>query len=888
MQKKYFWLVAILLLSTINFYFLNASFRQAPGSNINIPNERFEEEETKYGNVVNNILIDSSNYLANIQNIGVLDITGRITCISIDESDSNHILAGGDFGGLWISHDRGSNWQPVNDFAPTLRTTSLAQNHFQHNEYYYSTGVNKINNGTLLHDIYRSNDGGTTFSQVTPTTNPAIGTINKIICSPVDANTIYFFQEFGANNTLGALYRTTDKFNTFQKVFQVSDANIHDFIVIPNGEVIVTATGGNRVWSSATGDPGSYSLSNTGIVAGVSDVRVAFCKTQPLIRYATGHFANGKVGVHKTLNGGTTWTFLDTLNIYSNAGRSILAVKPDNPDIIFVGGVGMYGSIDGGAIWRQANAGWDFQQIIFDPNRAGIAFFASDSGIRSLELSQATGSSFGVAKKYDHTLVVQDISHGDFSINGNMTITGLWDIHTHVTRNNNTSIAVNVGDGMYSYCSKQDSNIAYGSYQGGVMFRMNNILTNNGSVYILNQMDANNNHTIDEGAVFLHPYVMNNADDKQLYFPTLKRLWRTADKGDNWIPVSNFYGNPFNRLAITASNKINPIVYWTNYDSIFVLPNAATAAPLSEFGMPVPEDPLRIIVDVNNDSCLYLLKDRLPAKILHSSNMLSGNVQWTNISGNFPVDVTPLCITAYPGNSEVILVGSNEGGIYITINGGQTWTREKEFPNVRIAEIKVRESDKNIFIFTHGRGVWSAKLQPPVIPLTLLSFSATANDADRTASLTWNTAEEINTKLFDVERSVDGRIFSSVANVNAYGQGSHFYQSNIRMTVPIEYYRLKMIDIDGRFTYSNIVKVKLSKAVEGFSILNNPVKNLLIIDVNDMGLVNTDAVIVDNNGRQVYHFKFREGRQNVTVEKLSAGIYYLRTITGAKKMLLIK
>jgi hypothetical protein len=60
----------------------------------------------------------------------------------IDEADSNHLVAGANNGGLWISFNRGTTWQPVDDFAKTLKISSIAQNHFRHNEYYYSTGVN--------------------------------------------------------------------------------------------------------------------------------------------------------------------------------------------------------------------------------------------------------------------------------------------------------------------------------------------------------------------------------------------------------------------------------------------------------------------------------------------------------------------------------------------------------------------------------------------------------------------------------------------------------------------------------------------------------------------------------------------------------------------------
>jgi len=868
-----------------------AIYQNRPFSKISqtvVSNERNIESEMAYGNIVHNILIDSSAYLAEIQNIGIYNNTGRITCMVIDAADSNHFIAGGDWGGLWVSHNRGTTWNPVNDFAPTLRVASLDQNKFRHNEYYYSTGINRYDNNVLLHDLLRSVDGGITFSQVTPATTPAIGTINKLLCSPTDPNTVYFMQRFGANYSFGAVYRTTDNFATFQKIFFIHTINPRDFILLPNGGVVVTSA--NKVWISQTGDPGSFVLSNTGIPTEVFNLHVAVCESQPDILYAACNFSNNMIGVFKSIDAGLSWNILDTLNFSTNAGRNIIAVKPDNPDILFVGGVYVRGSSDGGLIWKTGVPGWDFFQFIFDKHQPNMVFFASDNGVQSIKLSNMSTYLLGTAKKYNNTLGVQDILHGDHSINGNMTITGLMDIRTHLNRNNNTSVTIGQGDGMYSYCSRSDSNLAYFCYQGAVMYRITTATSNVlNYTRILNQLDVNGDAEIDEGAAFYNPYIMNEADHNQLFVPTLKRLWRSTDKGSNWAPVSKYYGNTVYRLSIATSNKPDPIVYWTNADSIFVLPNAASAAPLSEFGFPVPVDPEKIFADPNNDSALFLLKKGLPSQILYAANMFSGNVQWTNFGANFPSSVTPLCITAYPGNNQIFLVGTYEGGIYITLNGGQTWSKEKNFPNVRISEMKFRASDKKLFIYTYGRGVWSAKLPIAVIPLTLTSFQAKANNADKTALLTWKTASEINTKSFAIERSMDGSNFSIVKYVNAYGQGNHNYAANIPMITQVEYYRLRMLDTDNRFTYSEIKKVQLSVASENFVVLNNPVNNdILLIDVHDKKLVNTQATIVDNMGRVVQQFILKEGRQQLNTRKLADGNYYIRTMSGVKNIFISK
>ncbi len=869
-------------------YCIYKTLKSSPTSPSFIANERHAATENTYGNSIKSIVVDSSEYLSQIENAGIFNNTGRITSLVIDAADSNHLIAGGDWGGLWVSHNRGTTWSPVNDFAPTLRVASLCQNYFRHNEYYYSTGINKYDNNVLKNDLYKSVDGGQHFFQITPSTTPAIGTVDKLLCSPADPNTVYFLQRFGANNTFGALYRTTDNFASFQQVFFIHGVIPRDFILLPDGGVVISSD--NKIWNSPTGNPGSFVLSNAGIASGIYNLHVAACESQPDTRYAAGNFINNKIAVYKSTDAGTTWIFLDTLNIATNAGRNIIAVKPDNPDFVLVGGVNLRGSTDGGVNWKTGIPGWDFFKFIFDKHQPNMIFFASDNGVQSLNLVNMTTFSFGTPKKYNNTLVVQDIVHGDHSINGNMTITGLMDIRTQLNRNNNTSVTVGLGDGMYAYCSKTDSNLAYFCHQGAVMYR---ITTATGTVInysrILNQLDINNDGNIDEGAAFYNPYIMNEADHNQLFVPTLKRLWRSTDKGSNWVPVSGYYGNTAYRLSITASAKPNPIVYWTNTDSVFVLPDAATAAPLSEFGMPVPVDPERIQVDPNNDSALFLLKKGLPSQILYAANMFSGNVQWTNVGANFPSGVTPLCITAYPGNSQVMLVGAYEGGIYITLDGGQTWSREKHIPNVRISEMKFRVSDNKLFIYTYGRGVWTASLPIQVVPVYLASFNAIAIETDKSALVSWKTASELNAGIFIVERSYDGIRFQQEKTVKAIGQGSHSYSARVNMIRQVEYYRLKMMDADGGFSYSDTRKVKLPDGMEGFTVLINPAREgMLHIKVTDDHLIGTNASIIDHLGRLVKQFWLQNGRQSVNVKTLPAGIYYIQTSAGTKKFIIGK
>jgi uncharacterized repeat protein (TIGR01451 family) len=172
-----------------------------------------------------------------------------------------------------------------------------------------------------------------------------------------------------------------------------------------------------------------------------------------------------------------------------------------------------------------------------------------------------------------------------------------------------------------------------------------------------------------------------------------------------------------------------------------------------------------------------------------------------------------------------------------------------------------------------------------VIPLKLISFSAVPQN-DNTTSLYWNTANEINTKYFTLERGNDGLHFNSITNIIAKGKANNNYNATVAdASTGIVFYRLKITDNDGSFVYSPIIKIDRRKNAAGFSILSNPVKDFIIISTTDRTLNNTQASIINMQGAVVKTFIVKEGSQTVEVKELPTGIYYLKTINGSSTVM---
>ncbi|MFN0203615.1 MAG: T9SS type A sorting domain-containing protein [Bacteroidia bacterium] len=130
------------------------------------------------------------------------------------------------------------------------------------------------------------------------------------------------------------------------------------------------------------------------------------------------------------------------------------------------------------------------------------------------------------------------------------------------------------------------------------------------------------------------------------------------------------------------------------------------------------------------------------------------------------------------------------------------------------------------FIPTH-----SPSGAPGVFPVTLLSFTGKQVGAQHL--LEWQTSSEINSSSFEIEFSIDGVAFATIGSVAAAGSSTELKNYEFTNTKPAEevsYYRLKMVDINGAFQYSNIISLKQHK-ITLCTIYPNPVNDWLTVNI---------------------------------------------------------
>jgi hypothetical protein len=120
------------------------------------------------------------------------------------------------------------------------------------------------------------------------------------------------------------------------------------------------------------------------------------------------------------------------------------------------------------------------------------------------------------------------------------------------------------------------------------------------------------------------------------------------------------------------------------------------------------------------------------------------------------------------------------------------------------------------------------------LPLKLLSFTAAAKGSS--AVLNWSTTQEVNSAGFVIERSADGASFSAIKTIaaaNQYNSTSNYSYTDNAPIAPISYYRLKMMDTDGSYTYSAIVQVSFDAAKASIRCYPNPTTDYIHVQVDN-------------------------------------------------------
>ncbi len=181
---------------------------------------------------------------------------------------------------------------------------------------------------------------------------------------------------------------------------------------------------------------------------------------------------------------------------------------------------------------------------------------------------------------------------------------------------------------------------------------------------------------------------------------------------------------------------------------------------------------------------------------------------------------------------------------------------------------------------------FSRSLAEGALPVEFISFTATVHTGGST-QLDWSTATETENDHFEVQRSLDGETFAAIGQVVGGGDSRLVLHYTFRDNLPgpgYNYYRLKQVDYDGSFAYSEVVSVNHGDTEEaGLRLIPNPAYESVAIltAVNDQ---ETAVSLHDVTGRVLQQWLIPTGtdRLTVNVNNLASGAYLIRTVSGSK------
>jgi Secretion system C-terminal sorting domain len=167
------------------------------------------------------------------------------------------------------------------------------------------------------------------------------------------------------------------------------------------------------------------------------------------------------------------------------------------------------------------------------------------------------------------------------------------------------------------------------------------------------------------------------------------------------------------------------------------------------------------------------------------------------------------------------------------------------------------------------------------LPITLVSFNVF--NKNKTAELNWTTASEQNSSHFEVERSFDGKNFTKIGEVKAAGNSTssvNYVFKDAFYTEGSHYYRLKQVDLDGKFDYSAIRTVSFDTD-KTITIFPNPAKNVIHIQLSTPSVNSFNMAIYNLQGQLVKTINKRETSEIYNISDLNEGVYFAQIIAGS-------
>jgi hypothetical protein len=831
---------------------------------------------------------------------GPKNVGGRTRALMFDDRfgpDYPKVWAAGVGGGLWTTDNITvvtPVWTKVSDAFDNLAITCITQHPFssEGNLMFFGTGEGWYNaDGIRGNGIFRSLDGGITWTQLPSTmNNPDFYYVMdlKYVCCGVGPALI-------ATTKTGGIQRSTDLGNTWTKVLGagVGGGNTNEGSDLEFVYNYVFATMGIH-----SGSGGIYRSSNGGAtwdaiyISAPGEGRIvvaanpnAYTDVYALITQNVGDSTAIKKIIKTTISDDTPPNVMNSWATVNNPTRCTqgnsttdfaggqgdydlcMAIDPKDPsnsNTVYIGGIELYKTTNGGASWDQRST-WDpafcsrpyvhsdIHEILFRPNYFPILgpaldlLIACDGGL----FRTTDGGATFTQRNPDYN-VTQFYSVAFHPTTTDYFLAGSQDNGTQRfnAANINNTTEVTSGDGGFCFIDQNDPTRQITSYIRNSYFISSNS-GGNFTDYFWNTQGR-----------FINPADYDNAN-RVLYAggPDGEYFRWTNIPTDNpsTVSVSDFAS------ADVTHVKVAPITSGRVY---FGLDNGSVVRVDGAGGVTINSKLIKaasagsvscIAIDPANEAHILVTYSNYGVVSVFETKdaNASGLPTWTSVEGNLP-DM-PVRWAMFDPRSNKWAILATEKGIWSTDNLNAVavdWQpTNTNFANTRVDMLQYRASDRLLLAATHGRGLFTTTVPAgSPLPVTLVEFKGSL--MNNGVLLTWSTSSEQKSKAFEIERSDEGHTFRKIGYVAAAGYSNGTRQYSFRdggITQENNFYRLRQVDNDGYSIYSKVVSVKNPlKGQQLFTVLGNTFDDHIDLQIGGLSKGTANTRLYNMKGDLIY------------------------------------
>jgi photosystem II stability/assembly factor-like uncharacterized protein len=640
---------------------------------------------------------------------------GRVNVVRFDPENPSIIWAGTATGGVWRSTDYGKSWsgfpftnflsQGVSDIAVYPKSPGVI---------YVATGDDNGTYGTAANfysvGLLKSYYGGLLWE----TTNLSKSlsdrfVISRVLVHPDNFNIVIV-------GTSSGVMKTTDGGKTWESKFSGSYVKDMEFMV-DNPNVINGTTFSNSGQASfiRSTDNGN-TWQNVQTVSGASRIAITVSPSNPNKVWAIAARAGYSSfhSFHISNDRGQTWEKIIDYTVSPNIlGRQngnnddslegqgnydlCIAVHPTNENNIYIGGINLWQSDDGGITFKRMTSWVDSQtypflhadqhDLMFKPGTTNL-FVSNDGG---LHFTSDLGKSWNDIT--NGMSITQYYRIGQSKTNENLIIGGCQDNGTNM-RNDTGWVHLRAGDGMECAIHPTDNKKMFMTYYYGSL----HYSTNSGNTFRESLVASN----VGEKAGWITPFVIDEKNPNIMYIG-FQNIYKSSEGGrqGTWKKMSNFSGQVFQSMAIAASNS--NIIYAATYYNLYISTDGGqTWGEKYNSARSITY----IAVDPNNEKRIWITFGDFydGYKVFEINDTLV-----KNISGNLP-NVPVNCIVYQNNSPDRLYIGTDIGVFFSDYNSGYWEFYGSGIPNLIINELEIFYPTKKIRAATYGRGIWEAPI----------------------------------------------------------------------------------------------------------------------------------------------------------------------------------